>query len=129
MFQRLLASGNTNKFFATEEVLEAVVRNNESVKEMTILLLEKCGVDLNIAEQVLKEVAGNLHHGKCIMMLLLEERGADIIITQGIVEEAMRDRRNKRPVLRLLLEKRGADMTRTITTQRMEIVAGNESAK
>ncbi|KAH6662692.1 hypothetical protein B0J14DRAFT_685218 [Halenospora varia] len=106
-----------------EEVVKAAAGNEESGKEVTILLLQHHGADIVITEEVVKAVAGNGKSGKEVIMVLLEQHGADVVITEEVVKAAVGNEESGKEVMMVLLKERGADVV--ITEEVVKAAAGN----
>ncbi|TEY32598.1 hypothetical protein BOTCAL_0717g00010 [Botryotinia calthae] len=124
VFQELLNSLYSEMVLITRDEVEAVAGNEESGKEMMMLLFEKRGADVVITEEVMEAAVGNKESGEEVMMLLLEKRGAEVVITKEVVRAAARNERSGKELMKLLLEKRGADIV--ITKEVVRAAAGNE---
>ena len=89
----------------SHNVVEAVVGNWDSGKEVIILLLEKQGADVVITEEVVKVAVGNWESEKEVVILLLEKQGADIVITEEVVKAVADNSESGKEVIILLLKK------------------------
>jgi hypothetical protein len=128
-------------------------KNTKCGAELTALLLDRRGADVQITQEVVVAAAENWLNGKDIMTLLLDRRsadvqitqevvvaiiqnfdkntvaflldcrGADVQITQEVVVAAAGNRRNGKDVMTLLLDCRGADVQ--ITEEVVVAAAGN----
>ena len=70
------------------DVFIEATRNISFGAELTALLLDRRGADVQITQKVVVAAAENEGDGKDIMTLLLDRRGADVQITQEVVVAA-----------------------------------------
>jgi len=93
---------NNKRTLIEEHVVKAAAGNEETGKEVMMLLLEQRGADVVITEEVVKAAAGNWGSGKELMILLLEQRGADVMITEDVIAAAATS--GQEEVLRFITE-------------------------
>jgi hypothetical protein len=106
-------------------VVKAAAGNNQSGKEVIMLLLEQRGVDVIVTEEVVKAAAGNERSGKEVMTLLLEQRGANVAISEDVVMAAAGNGDSGK-VMSLLLERCKDEVK--ISEEVLKAAAGNEES-
>ncbi|KAJ5646827.1 hypothetical protein N7490_003199 [Penicillium lividum] len=107
----------------TTRVLKAAARNEETGKEVMVLLLIHCEDHLTITEEVLMAAAGNRVNAEGVMKLLLDHPGEYITITNRVVNAAISNWGNAEGVTRLLLDYRRDQFS--ITKYMIEAAARN----
>ncbi|THV52909.1 hypothetical protein BGAL_0065g00380 [Botrytis galanthina] len=122
---KLVLDLEKKNFEITENVLEAVAKNDSSGYEVMELLLAQEEFFFKVTENVVKAAAKNHDGGYEIVKLLIERRGEEITITTQIMNNAVGNLENGYQIVKFLLENGHEEIT--ITEDTVKIALKNKS--